>query len=177
MTVVLFLLPFYYAPSKYGCVNTRRDTYNCPKYVAAGLQAFGHIILMLLFVYPLWVHKTFQITFFQGSHRRFCVGSGPGFQDRVLGTMKRTLCCTVACVTLDVITLVTAAFIIAPDVPRFATNVAYDVNLSLNALFVLLSFGSRRKIFASLNFHVRIHHIYRQRIECIFYSLRLFLIF
>ena len=28
-----------------------------------------------------------------------------------------------------------------------------------------------------MNFHVRIHHIYRQRIECIFYSLRLFLIF
>ena len=81
MTVVLYLLPFYYAPSKYGCVNTRRDTYNWPQYVAAGLQAFGHIILMLLFVYPLRVHKKFQVTFFQGSHRRFCVGSGPGFQE------------------------------------------------------------------------------------------------
>jgi len=116
--------------------------YSAPNYVFPAVQVFGQILLMLLFLYPLSVHKTFQKTAFQGSNRRVCVGSGSGFQDIVLCAMKRTLCCTVACVISDRITLVTAAFVIPPDVPRFAANVLYDTNVTLNVRFILLSFDS-----------------------------------
>ena len=150
LTGVFYVLPIHYAGSKHGCVNTSSGTYNEPSYAASAIQVFGQGLLLLLFLYPLWVHKKFQITAFQGSKKRVCVGSGPGFQDRVLGTMKRTLYCTLACLVSDVIAMVASTFIIAPDIPRFATNVVYDVNLTINALFVLLSFESRRKIFTSL---------------------------
>ena len=64
VTVAFYILPLSFVRSKYGCESTFNGTYKDPNYAAFAIQAFGQSLLILLLLYPLWMHKKFQVDAF-----------------------------------------------------------------------------------------------------------------
>jgi len=148
-SVILYLLPETYAGSPKGCVNVSNMRYNTPDYMATALRVIGQAILLLLFLYPLLVHRKFQTSVFRGSKRKTTPGGDNVPEDPLLRTMLRSLCCTLASVLVDLAATISVS-VLPKNVPRVLTNLIYDISLVLNVIFIALCFEGHKAIFSAL---------------------------
>lgn len=150
LSLVLYVAPHTYAGSPHGCKNTQNGLGNTPHYLAAAFQIMEQLLLLALYVYPLVVHKRKHEFRLRGSKRKAGNNVGKVVQDKVYGTMVRSLCCSIGCVLSDILAMLSVSMIIPKDLPRFLTNVVYDVSLVFNVFCVTLSFEAHKKILTSL---------------------------